>query len=152
MDSSRHHPLPCCTNERAIIHGDAHVGNVLYDRGAGFTIIDFDHCAHGWLAYDLVPLLNTLVINVPSVAQRVWKLVLGGYEEVRGLSERERDAIPAFSQLWHLWDIGETLVMSSIFGGRVDGLTTLSPEEYLDQSLSTLRRLSAVELSIEELF
>ena len=135
-----------------IIHGDAHVGNVLYDGGAGFTIIDFELCAHGWFAYDLVPLLNTLIINLPSVAQRVWELILAGYEDMRRLSELERDAIPAFSQLWHLWDIGETLVISSVFGGRVDGLTALSSDAYLDRSLSTLRRLSAVELSVDGLF
>ena len=125
---------------------------MLYDQSAGFSIIDFDLCAHGWLAYDLVPLLNTLIINVPRVARHVWKLVLEGYEQVRPLSELEADAIPAFSMLWHLWDIGETLVVSSTFGGRVEGLTAPSPDEYLAQSLSAMQHLSTIELSLDALF
>ncbi len=54
-------------------------------RWFGFTPMDFDHCAHGWRIYDLMPLPNTLRINVPdaAVVERVWALVLEGCETVR---------------------------------------------------------------------
>ena len=96
-----------------VIHADAHAGNVYYVYDVGFTLIDFDHCAYGWRVYELVPLFITLELNVPDAAivQRVRELVLEGYQSVRPFSKLELEAIPAFQVLWHLWDIGENLVL-----------------------------------------
>jgi len=104
-----------------LIHGDAHVGNVYYDDDFGFTLIDFDHCAYGWRVYDLVPLFHTLELNVPDprIVERVRALVLEGYEAIRPFSKSEHESIPAFQFLWHLWDIGERLVLSSTWGGPI---------------------------------
>ncbi len=127
-----------------IIHGDAHVGNVLYDDNVGYTLIDFDHCAFGWRVYDLVPLFNTLEINVSdtSIVNRVRELVLAGYESVRPLSQVERDAIPTFQFLWYMWDIGESLTLSSTWGGPIEGEAE-TQTSFLNRAVSTLEQATA---------
>ena len=122
-----------------LIHADLHVGNVLYDQGVGYALIDFDHCAYGWRVYDLIPLLVTLGINVPdaSIVDRVEALVLEGYERTRPFSRTEREAIPALRFLWHLWDLGENLVHSSVWGGPIEG-DEETRDEFLDRAMRTL--------------
>lgn len=138
-------------NTYGVIHGDAHVGNVLYHKKAGFTLIDFDHCAHGWRVYDLVPLLNTLRINVrdAAIVERVWSLVLEGYEMERPLSELERESIPVFQVLWRLWDMGEMLILSSIWGGPVhEAGAPATQEAHLERALRTLGQISALKQTL----
>ncbi|MGB0838719.1 MAG: phosphotransferase enzyme family protein [Chitinophagales bacterium] len=127
-----------------IIHGDTHVGNVLYEKITGFSLIDFDYCAYGWRIYDLVPLLNTLQINVPdpAIVHRVWQLTLEGYEAIRPFSKREKAALPAFQALWHLWDLGETLTLSA------SGEEGRKPSaESVEKAIATLKK---VKLDLEE--
>ena len=124
-----------------VIHGDAHVGNVYYDDELGFSLIDFDHCAHGWRVYDLVPLFITLELNVPDkqIAKRVRILVLEGYESVRPLAQTEHECIPAFQFLWHLWDVGENLVLSSTWGGPIKD-EDQTQASFLDNAVQTIQR------------
>ena len=41
-------------DEYGIIHGDLHNGNMHFHENQ-VTLFDFDHCAYGWRAYDLIP-------------------------------------------------------------------------------------------------
>lgn len=43
------------TENFGLIHGDLNESNIHFDKEAGFTIFDFDHCGYGWRAYDLTP-------------------------------------------------------------------------------------------------
>ena len=85
-------------------------------------------------------------VSDASIVERVAELVLQGYESIRPLSDAEREAIPAFEVLWHLWDIGETLALWSTFGGPVEefgGKSSVesSPDAYVDRALRTLEQL-----------
>lgn len=92
-------------DEYGIIHGDVH-GDNMHFQGDGVTLFDFDQCAYGWRAYDLIPSLF-----LPEDQKNA---LLQGYESVRPLSERERESLPAFTKLRGLWDVGDALATDSI--------------------------------------
>ena len=81
---------------QGIIHGDLFPDNVLFPtRGAG-GMIDFYFACHDFLAYDLAIALNawcfcekSVQFNVPAMAA-----VVAGYESVRPLEAREKEALP----------------------------------------------------------
>ena len=99
--------LPLTPSEYGIIHGDLISTNIYLDQAGDFTIIDFDHCAYGWRAYDLVP--------SGYANMEVFSLVLEGYESVRPLSDEESKVLPVFIKLREIWRIGDTLNMHSVW-------------------------------------
>lgn len=92
-------------DEYGIIHGDLHLGNMHF-QGNQVTLFDFDHCAYGWRAYDLIPSLF-----LPEDQRNA---LLQGYESVRPLSKREHESLPAFTKLRGLWDVGDILATASL--------------------------------------
>ena len=116
-------------NAYGIIHADLNSSNIFYDPEAGFTIFDFDHCAFGWRAYDLVPFKG-----LEEIRDTLWKTFLEGYESVRPLSKLEKNVIPVFNKLRATWDIGDMLNMMPVWGEKPD-------EEYLDGALELFRHL-----------
>ena len=112
--------LPKDTSDYGIIHGDLHLGNVHVDDddGGRLTIFDFDHCAHGWRAYDLAPIRM-------SLPDERWDEVLAAYESVRPLPpgvERIDDLV----RVRTLWDIGDLLTMEAVWG--TDEVTKQVPD------------------------
>ena len=87
-------------DEYGIIHGDLHLGNIHFNENQ-ITLFDFDHCAYGWRAYDLVT-----SFFLPE-AQR--ESFFKGYETLRPLTQNERTMLPIFFKLRGLWDIGDVL-------------------------------------------
>ena len=100
--------LPLTPSEYGIIHCDLVPDNLLFDQAGNFTIIDFDHCAYGWRAYDIVPSGYT--------NKEVFSQVLYGYESVRPLSKDEREMLPVFIKLRQIWGIGDVLGMNPVWG------------------------------------
>lgn len=92
-------------DEYGIIHGDLHLGNMHFQDNQ-VTLFDFDHCAYGWRAYDLIP-----SFWLPEDQKNA---LLQGYESVRPLSKREHESLPAFTKLRGLWDVGDTLATESL--------------------------------------
>lgn len=92
-------------DEYGVIHGDMHFGNMHFD-GDRVTLFDFDHCAYGWRAYDLVAALF-----LPEAQQNAF---FEGYESLRPLSTEERDSIPVFAKLRTLWDMGDMMATESL--------------------------------------
>jgi len=88
-----------------IIHSDLHPGNIHFD-GNQPTFFDFDHCAYGWRAYELV-----MTETMPDEQKAE---LFKGYESVRPLSKDERDCIPVFAKLRKLWDIGDSLAIDRV--------------------------------------
>ncbi len=127
-----------------LIHADLHVGNILYHPDNGFCILDFDQCALGWRAYDVATFKYNIIETVPDhLTDEIWRCFLEGYNQVRPLTQAELDCLPVFANTWTLWDIGETLVLATQWGGHRPDLIEgdLSQDEYLDEAVETLRRM-----------
>ncbi len=125
-----------------LIHADLHVGNILYHPENGYCILDFDQCAFGWRAYDVATFLYNINETVPDhLTDEIWRCFLEGYNQVRPLIQAELDCLPVFANAWTLWDIGETLVLATQWGGHRPDLIEgdLSQDEYLDEAVETLR-------------
>ena len=125
-----------------LIHADLHVGNILYHPENGYCILDFDQCAFGWRAYDVATFLYNINETVPDhLTDEIWRCFLEGYNQVRPLTQAELDCLPVFANAWTLWDIGETLVLATQWGGHRPDLVEgdLTQDEYLDEAVETLR-------------
>ena len=125
-----------------LIHADLHVGNILYHPENGYCILDFDQCAFGWRAYDVATFLYNINETVPDhLTDEIWRCFLEGYNRVRPLTRAELDCLPVFANAWTLWDIGETLVLATQWGGHRPDLVegNLTQDEYLDEALETLK-------------
>ncbi|MET1415168.1 phosphotransferase [Roseibium sp. HPY-6] len=79
-----------------LIHADLNVENILFSKDGHYTIIDFDHCAYGWRAYDFA----VAAFQNPDMRDEF----LLGYETVRALSDLEKELIPVFVQLSRIWN------------------------------------------------
>ncbi len=125
-----------------LIHADLHVGNILYHPKNGYCILDFDQCAFGWRAYDVATFKYNIIETVPDhLTDEIWRCFLEGYNQVRPLTQQELDCLPVFANAWTLWDIGETLVLATEWGGHRPDLVEgdLTQNEYLDEAVETLR-------------
>ena len=125
-----------------LIHADLHVGNILYNPDDGYCILDFDQCAFGWRAYDVATFKYNIKETVPDhLTDEIWRCFLKGYNRVRPLNQTELDCLPVFANAWTLWDIGETLVLATQWGGHRPDLIEgdLTQDEYLDEAVETLR-------------
>ena len=125
-----------------LIHADLHVGNILYHPDNGYCILDFDQCAFGWRSYDVATFKYNIIETVPDhLTDEIWRCFLEGYNRVRPLTQQELDCLPVFANAWTLWDIGETLVLATEWGGHRPDLVEgdLTKDEYLDWVVETLR-------------
>ncbi|MCY3554519.1 MAG: phosphotransferase, partial [Gemmatimonadetes bacterium] len=125
-----------------LIHADLHVGNILYHPDNGYCILDFDQCAFGWRAYDVATFKYNIIETVPDhLTDEIWRCFLEGYNQVRPLTQVELDCLPVFANAWTLWDIGETLVLATQWGGHRPDLVEgdLNQDEYLDEAVAALR-------------
>lgn len=125
-----------------LIHADLHVGNILYNPDDGYCILDFDQCAFGWRAYDVATFKYNIKETVPDhLTDEIWRCFLEGYNRVRPLTQVELDCLPVFANAWTLWDIGETLVLATQWGGHRPDLIegNLTRDEYLDEAVGLLR-------------
>lgn len=100
--------LPITTDEYGIIHGDLHLGNMHFTADNQATLFDFDHCAHGWRAYDLAVLRT-------DVTDDGWEAFLESYQAIRPLTVAERRSIPIFVHLRSIWDEGDILAMEPLW-------------------------------------
>lgn len=120
--------LPRTPPAYGLIHADLNLSNILYHPDSGFTLLDFDHAAFGWRAYDLGILGDIL-------RGHRWTAVLKGYESVRPLSEAEKDFFAHYSAFRTLWDIGDILNMMATWGEKPS-------KKFLQESLERVRRLA----------
>ena len=110
--------LPKERSDYGLIHADFHLGNMHFAEDGGLTIFDFDHCAHGWRAYDFAPLRL-------SLSDEHWNTVLDAYAECRPLPPGI-DRIDELVKIRTLWDIGDILAMEAVWG--TDDATRQVPE------------------------
>ena len=86
-------------------HGDFHGGNVLVENGVA-TLLDFDDCGMGWIAYDLASFLWTCQGFEPARREAIWAEFLRGYEQVKPLGDADRQAIEALILVREIWALG----------------------------------------------
>jgi Ser/Thr protein kinase RdoA (MazF antagonist) len=82
------------------IHGDLNLSNVRFGDEI-VMLFDFDHCAYGWRAYDLV--LAT------DMSPNKRHAMIEGYDSIRPLSVAELEAIDALGVLNDVWEIGDLI-------------------------------------------
>ncbi len=82
-----------------LIHADMRLANLLIDGGRT-RLIDFDDCGFGWFMYDFAAGISFMEDHpqVPALRE-AW---LEGYQDVRPLSEADRDEIDSFIMLRRL--------------------------------------------------
>jgi Ser/Thr protein kinase RdoA (MazF antagonist) len=100
--------VPRTAQSYGLIHADLNPKNIHFDEHLGFTLIDFDHSAFGYRAYDLVPFR--------SYHPKTWTAFLAGYESLRPLLSEEKAALPAFAALRYIWDYGDIFAMLPVWG------------------------------------
>ena len=84
-----------------IVHGDLHAGNALIDETSRITLLDFDFCGRGPVAYDVASYLwgSEQIGLDPGLNEAFLK----GYESVRTLTQVERDALPSLIVAKAIW-------------------------------------------------
>lgn len=117
--------LPRAAPTYGLIHCDLHGQNIFSDKAAGFTIIDFDHCAYGWRIYDIAG---------SSGNPQIFNAVLSGYESVRPMSDIEKQLAPTFAKFREIWDIGDILYYMPLWGEDVS-------EAHLEECVKRLKAL-----------
>lgn len=86
-------------------HGDFHGGNALVEDDVA-TLLDFDDCGVGWIAYDLASFLWTCQGFEDEQREAIWADFLSGYESVRLLAQADRDAVEPLILAREIWALG----------------------------------------------
>jgi Ser/Thr protein kinase RdoA (MazF antagonist) len=81
--------------------GDPHSGNVHFTKDNRLTLFDFDQCGYGWRIFDIAKFLHVSLRT--GISKYVREAFLIGYQGVCELSDRELDALQAFTQTAHIW-------------------------------------------------
>ncbi|MCP4660070.1 MAG: phosphotransferase [bacterium] len=95
---------------RGLIHGDLFYDNVLFERKKFRAIIDLELACRHYKAFDLGMGIVGLCAEGSTVAlDKAWALV-AGYQQVRMLEEREKEALQLFAEYaatatssWRFW-------------------------------------------------
>jgi len=114
-----------------LIHGDVIRANVQVGDDGNVTVLDFDLCGPGWRANDIVSFLS-VIRGQPDEAEAK-KAFLRGYEDIRPITGPERQLLPTFEAIRHIFDLGVPAMNVYHWGSAY--LHT-----FLDQSLKQLRQ------------
>jgi Ser/Thr protein kinase RdoA (MazF antagonist) len=87
-----------------LIHGDVIRANLQVDDDGSITLLDFDLCGPGWRVYDIASYL--VVVRMLPKREESRRTFMTGYEEVRQISDAEREALPLFETVRAIFDIG----------------------------------------------
>ena len=90
------------------IWGDANGSNQHFTGELGITIFDFELAGLGWRLWDLAT-FRWARDRATRDAEGLWRALLEGYESVRPLSGSERQLIPHFVLLRHIWVLASTV-------------------------------------------
>lgn len=122
--------LPQAKPYYGLIHGDVIRANAQIADDGTMTILDFDLCGPGWRAYDIASYL-IVIKGLPDEAA-LEAAFLGGYEQIRPITGVEREALPVFEAVRHIFSIGIPAMNVNHWGSAY-------LYAFLDQSLEQLR-------------
>jgi len=94
--------LPCPPDAYALIHQDAHTGNLFVAEDGRITLFDFDDCVYGHFAYDLAMVLFYALTNnadAEAFAPVFWQPFWQGYQMENQLDPVWLQEIPYFMKL-----------------------------------------------------
>ncbi|MCW3059846.1 MAG: hypothetical protein JWQ02_1667 [Capsulimonas sp.] len=123
-----------------VCHGDSMGQNAHITDSDAVTFFDFDCCGYGPRAYDLAT-VRWANWSAGIAESPVWPHVLQGYEEVRVLSQADRDAIPLCVALRGIWIMWYHAANASIFG------CAETDDAYFDKRFQFLRAWDTTWLS-----
>jgi Ser/Thr protein kinase RdoA (MazF antagonist) len=81
--------------------GDPHSGNAHFTPDDQVTLFDFDQCGYGWRAFEMGKFRQLALTT--GISPTVREAFLSGYSSLNPLTDFELDAIPALTQMAHLW-------------------------------------------------
>jgi amicoumacin kinase len=94
--------LPCSSDAYAMIHQDAHTGNLFADENNFITLFDFDDCCYGFFIYDISMVLFYAALFQPNPAnftRNFMTAFLRGYQREYDLHPAWLAEIPHFLKL-----------------------------------------------------
>jgi Ser/Thr protein kinase RdoA (MazF antagonist) len=102
------------TWEQGICHGDLGLGNLHLDARGSISLLDFDCCGHGWLAYDLASF--KWWAESQKVGQRAWKLLAEGYQSIRPLPIHNEFTVPLLMLARQFWVLDLEIALAPATG------------------------------------
>ena len=115
--------------------GDVNPTNFHITSDRAITLFDFDQCGFGFRAFEIAKFASSLRSH--SMKRALVCAFLNGYQERRVLSRVEREAIPYFEMVAHLW-------VMAIHVENVNRIGYKRLEKpYWDRSLAILKELEA---------
>ena len=121
------------------IWGDANGSNQHFTKDDEITIFDLEFSGSGWRLYDLATFQWARDREMRD-NQGLWGAVLEGYESVRPLSKEEKELIPRFVLLRHIWVLGSTVAENVEFPEMAPVFLTC-PARW-DRAFSVLREIA----------
>lgn len=79
----------------AVIHADFFPNNVFFEKGQISGVIDFYFACYDFLAYDLAIVISAWCFDGEVFSTEKFDALIKGYESVRKLSTKEKEALPA---------------------------------------------------------
>ena len=86
-----------------VCHGDMAAKNLLHVEDRKLAVLDFDHCGNGWRAYDFAKMFGDAAW---AEQDALWEAFWDGYVARRPLNETNKEAVPVFLTLRHLFMLG----------------------------------------------
>lgn len=128
--------------QQGVCHGDFHGGNCHVSDDKALTFFDFDCCGRGWRAFDIATFRWGAKLN--GADEKIWSAFLEGYTARRALSEVDREAVPLFVLIRHIWLLGLHTANASDWGaGWLN-------KRYFDRGLKFLRDWEADQLGSDQ--
>ncbi|MDH5484431.1 MAG: phosphotransferase [Gammaproteobacteria bacterium] len=127
---ARFNELPTQSLSYGFCHGDMNSGNV-HIKDKLLTLFDFDCCGESYQAYDLAIFNWGLRMN--KFADNNWTCFLEAYQDERNLSPADRNTIPLFTTIRHIWHIGLHTQLSSDRGRN------WLDDRYFDEQIAFLK-------------
>ena len=117
--------------ETGLVHADLFPDNVFFEGGHISGVIDFYFACTDAYAYDLAITLNAWAHSRAGWSEENVRALIGGYQNVRRITEAEKSALPVFLRAAALRIL---LTRLYDFLNRVDGAVVAikDPLEYRD--------------------
>ena len=119
----------------SVCWGDPHSGNAHFTPEGDVTLFDFDQCGYGWRIFDIAKFLQ--VSLQAGLGRRSRDAFLDGYQGVSPLTDWEKYALPAFTQVAQIWAWAIALGTAQMYDySRLD-------RSFFSRRLQQLKRLQA---------
>lgn len=121
--------------EQGVCHGDLFSGNCHIDENEEITLFDFDECSPGYIAYDLAVYYWSM--KREGQPKIMWEEFLKAYKQVKGLSEKDEEAIALLVIGRQLWFMAQVIVFRANILGH-----SISSDLFISQQIDFLDSLT----------